>query len=179
MCESGASRRPDPWCKSDSWAGFAPATTMALRSTSDQRSARPCWAALALRTGAVVSVSRLVELVWGDDPPRTAEKTLQSYITRLRKGLGAGSIAREGAAYRLTVDPRAVDVARFQRLLDTGDVEAALAEWSGRPMAGLDAAGLGPAVDGLVEQWLGAVEAGLAHHVARLACSATSKPPAS
>ncbi len=104
-----------------------------------------------------------------DDPPRTAEKTLQSYITRLRKGLGAGSIAREGAAYRLTVDPRAVDVARFQRLLDTGDVEAALAEWSGRPMAGLDAAGLGPAVDGLVEQWLGAVEAGLAHHVARLA----------
>ncbi len=27
MCESGASRRTDPWCKSDSWAGFAPATT--------------------------------------------------------------------------------------------------------------------------------------------------------
>jgi predicted ATPase/DNA-binding SARP family transcriptional activator len=122
-------------------------------------------AALALRTGAVVSVSRIVEMVWGEDPPRTAEKTLQSYITRLRKGLGAGSIVREGAAYRLNVDPRAVDVARFQRLLDSGDVEAALAEWSGRPMAGLDAAGLGPAVDGLVEQWIGAVEAGLAHHV--------------
>jgi predicted ATPase/DNA-binding SARP family transcriptional activator len=122
-------------------------------------------AALALRTGSVVSVSRIVEMVWGEDPPRTAEKTLQSYVTRLRKGLGAGSIVREGAAYRLNVDPRAVDVARFQRLLDTGDVEAALAEWSGRPMAGLDAAGLGPAVDGLVEQWIGAVEAGLAHHV--------------
>ena len=122
-------------------------------------------ATLALRTGSVVSVSRLVEMVWGEDPPRTAEKTLQSYITRLRKGLGPGSIVREGAAYRLTVNPGAVDVARFQRLLDSGDVEAALAEWSGRPMAGLDAAGLGPAVDGLVEQWLGAVEAGLAHHV--------------
>ena len=122
-------------------------------------------AALALRPGSVVSVSRIVEMVWGEDPPRTAEKTLQSYITRLRKGLGAGSIVREGVAYRLTVDPRAVDVARFQRLLDSGDVEAALAEWSGRPMAGLDAAGLGPAVDGLVEQWLGAVEEGLAQHV--------------
>ena len=122
-------------------------------------------AALALRPGALVSVSRIVDMVWGEEPPRTAEKTLQSYVTRLRKGLGADSIVREGAAYRLTLDPAAVDVARFQRLLDSGDVEAALAEWSGRPMAGLDAAGLGPAVDGLVEQWLGAVEAGLAYDV--------------
>ena len=122
-------------------------------------------AALALRPGAVVPVSRIVDMVWGEEPPRTAEKTLQSYVTRLRKGLGADSIVREGAAYRLAVDPAAVDVARFQRLLDAGDVEAALAEWSGRPMAGLDAAGLGPAVDGLVEQWIGAVEAGLAYHV--------------
>jgi predicted ATPase/DNA-binding SARP family transcriptional activator len=122
-------------------------------------------AAVALRPGSVVSVTRIIDMVWGDDPPRTAEKTLQSYVTRLRKGLGADSIVREGAAYRLTVDPAAVDVARFQRRLDSGDVEAALAEWSGRPMAGLDVVGLGPAVDGLVEQWLGAVEAGLAHHV--------------
>ncbi|MDQ3738774.1 MAG: hypothetical protein M3337_06360, partial [Actinomycetota bacterium] len=35
-------------------------------------------AALALWPGAVVSVSRLVAMVWADDPPRTAEKTLQS-----------------------------------------------------------------------------------------------------
>ena len=72
-------------------------------------------AALALQPGSVVSVSRIVEMVWGEEPPRTAEKTLQSYVTRLRKGLGADSIVHEGAAYRLTVDPAAVDVARFQR----------------------------------------------------------------
>jgi predicted ATPase/DNA-binding SARP family transcriptional activator len=122
-------------------------------------------AALALTPRSVVSVSRLVTMVWGDDPPRTAEKTLQSYITRLRKELGERSIVRIGAAYRLDIDPAAVDVVRFQRLLDAGDVEAALAEWTGAPLAGLAAEGLAPAVQGLVEQWLGAVEAQLTHQI--------------
>ena len=122
-------------------------------------------AALALWPGVVVSVSRLVTMVWGDDPPRTAEKTLQSYITRLRKELGDGSIVRVGAAYRLDIDPGAVDVVRFQRLLDSGDVEAALAEWTGAPLEGLDAVGLAPAAQRLVEQWFGAIEAHLAHEV--------------
>ena len=35
-------------------------------------------AVLALSAGSAVPVSRLVDLVWGDEPPRTAEKTLQS-----------------------------------------------------------------------------------------------------
>ena len=118
-------------------------------------------AALALSPGSAVPVRRLVELVWGHDPPRTAEKTLQSYITRLRKGLGAESIERTGAAYRLAVDPDCVDVARFQRLLAAGDVDAALAEWAGTPLAGLDAPGMTGTVDGLVEKWLGAIEVGL------------------
>ncbi|HZA75419.1 MAG TPA: winged helix-turn-helix domain-containing protein, partial [Acidimicrobiales bacterium] len=54
-------------------------------------------AALALSAGSAVPVWRLVELVWGETAPRTAEKTLQSYVTRLRKGLGPGSIVRSGA----------------------------------------------------------------------------------
>ncbi|MDN5857167.1 MAG: NB-ARC domain-containing protein, partial [Pseudonocardia sp.] len=110
-------------------------------------------------------VSRLVELVWGEDPPRTAEKTLQSYVVRLRKALGAGSIVRTGAAYRLAVAPDAVDVARFQRHLDAGDVASALGEWTGAPLAGLGEHGLAPVVDGLVERWLGAVEVDLARRV--------------
>ena len=72
-------------------------------------------AALALSAGAAVPVGRLVELVWGDQPPRTAEKTLQSYVVRLRIGLGADSIVRAGAAYCLTVPSDAVDVSRFRR----------------------------------------------------------------
>ncbi|HET6663156.1 MAG TPA: AfsR/SARP family transcriptional regulator, partial [Acidimicrobiales bacterium] len=122
-------------------------------------------AALALSAGSAVPVSRLVEVVWGETPPRTADKTLQSYVTRLRKGLGPGSIVRTGAAYRLDVEAEAVDVARFQRRLAAGDVEAALAEWRGAPLAGLDAPGLTGTVDALVEQWLGAVEIELGQRI--------------
>ncbi|MEY2464367.1 MAG: hypothetical protein QOH64_2505, partial [Acidimicrobiaceae bacterium] len=122
-------------------------------------------AALALSPRVVVSVSRLVAMVWGDSPPRTAEKTLQSYITRLRKELGEAAIVRVGAAYRLDIDPAAVDVVRFQRLLDSGDVDGALSEWTGAPLEGLDAEGLAPAARGLVELWLGAIEAQLAQQV--------------
>ena len=122
-------------------------------------------AVLALSAGSVVPVSRLVELMWGDAPPRTAEKTLQSYVVRLRAGLGADSIVRTGAAYRLAVPDDAVDVARFRRQLDSGAIEAALVEWTGTPLAGLDTPGLTPIVDGLVEQWLGAVETDLARRV--------------
>ena len=60
-------------------------------------------AALAFSVGSAVPVSRLVEVVWGEDPPRTAERTLQSYVTRLRKALGADAIVRTGAAYRLHI----------------------------------------------------------------------------
>jgi DNA-binding SARP family transcriptional activator len=122
-------------------------------------------AALALSAGSAVPVSRLVEIVWGAQPPRTADKTPQSYVTRLRKGLGADAIARTGAAYRLDLDADDVDVTRFQRLLAAGDVEAALGEWTGTPLAGLDAHGLTATVDALVEQWLGAVELHLARRV--------------
>lgn len=122
---------------------------------------RTVLAALALSAGAAVPVDRLVDLVWASDPPRTAEKTLQSYVVRLRKTLGPRSIVRSGAAYRLDVDDDAVDVGRFRRQLAAGHVEAALTEWTGPPLAGLPAAGFGPVVDGLVEQWLGALETDL------------------
>jgi predicted ATPase/DNA-binding SARP family transcriptional activator len=122
-------------------------------------------AVLALSAGSAVPVTRLVELVWGDEPPRTAEKTLQSYVVRLRAGLGADAIVRTGAAYRLAVPADAVDVTRFRRQLDSGNVEAALVEWTGTPLAGLDAPSLVPIVDGLVEQWLGAVETDLGRRV--------------
>ena len=122
-------------------------------------------AALALSPGTPLAVSRLVELVWGDAPPRTAHKTLQWHVARLRKGLGSATIVRVGAAYRLDVAPDAVDVTRFQRHLREGDPAAALAQWGGTPLAGLDAPGLAAAVAGLTEQWLSAVEADLERRV--------------
>jgi predicted ATPase/DNA-binding SARP family transcriptional activator len=122
-------------------------------------------AVLALSPGAAVPVSRLVGVVWGEVPPRTADKTLQSYVTRLRKRLGPESIMRTGAAYRLMVTSDSVDVVRFQRLLDQDDTEAALAEWTGMPLAGLAVDGLSAVIDGLVEQYLGAVETDLARRM--------------
>ncbi|MGW5688280.1 AfsR/SARP family transcriptional regulator [Nonomuraea sp. NPDC003754] len=102
---------------------------------------RTVLAALALSPGTPLPVSRLVELVWGDAPPRTADKTLQWHVARLRKSLGRGTIVRVGAAYRLDVAPDAVDVTRFRRHLREGDLAAALAQWGGTPLAGLDAPG--------------------------------------
>lgn len=123
-------------------------------------------AALALSAGSPVPVRRLVELVWGAEPPRTAEKTLQTYVGRLRRSLGADAVARVGAAYRLEVDPEAVDALRFERLLDAGDVAGALAECGrGEPLAGLDADGLEPDARRLAERRLEALEGDLARRV--------------
>lgn len=126
---------------------------------------RAVLAALALSVGEAVPVSRLVDVVWGEDVPRTAEKTLQGYIAGLRKGLGPHTIVRTGAAYRLDTAADAVDVHRFRRHVGTGEVDAALAEWAGTPLAGLDAPGLKPVADGLIEQWLSAVEVDLERRV--------------
>jgi predicted ATPase/DNA-binding SARP family transcriptional activator len=122
-------------------------------------------ATLAVSPGVAVPVWRLVETVWGEEPPRTAERTLQSYVARLRKALGREVITRTGAAYRLNVDTDGVDVTRFERLLDEGRVDEALAEWTGPPLAGLDVPGLAGTVTGLTERWLTAVEAELEHRV--------------
>lgn len=122
-------------------------------------------AVLALQAGHAVPVTKIIELVWGEHPPRTADKTLQSYVTRLRKGLGAASISRVGAAYQLEVPTAATDIGRFRIALSSGETTQALAEWAGTPMAGLDAPGLVAAIDGLTEQWLGAVEVETELHI--------------
>lgn len=123
-------------------------------------------AALALSAGTALSVPRLVELVWGADRPRTAERTLHSYVARLRQALGPAAIATVGAAYRLDVAPDAVDALRFVRLAETGDTTAALAAWVGSPLAGLRIApGLAAVCDGLEERRLVAVEQDLGRRV--------------
>ena len=122
-------------------------------------------AALALSAGTAIPAWRLVELVWGAAPPRTADRTLQSYVSRLRKGLGERTLVRVGSAYRLEVPADAVDVERFLRHLEAGDTVAALAEWTGYPLTGLSVPGLAATVDGLVERWLTTVAADLAGRV--------------
>ena len=125
---------------------------------------RALFATLALTPNQPVAVTRLITCLWGEEPPRTVDKTLQSYVSVLRRSLTPHdvSIERVGAAYVLRLDPSAVDVVRFEQALTAGDVATALGEWTGTPLLGLDLPALDPVVARLTERWQGAVETHLA-----------------
>ncbi len=52
------------------------------------RKRRALLAMLILRRQQVVSVDELIDALWGDDPPKTAEHSVQVYVSELRKALG-------------------------------------------------------------------------------------------
>src|SRR4051794_18286939 len=76
-------------------------------------------AALISRVGRTVSPDVLIDDLWGQVPPRSAAKTLQSHIVRLRDDLGRGEAERilvtDRAGYRLLLGPDELDVACFER----------------------------------------------------------------
>jgi DNA-binding SARP family transcriptional activator len=82
-------------------------------------------AQLALRVGAVVPSEVLIEGLWPTHPPRTAAKSIQVYVSNLRRALGPRSIATIGAGYRLAVDARDIDVIRFEHLVAGARVDLA------------------------------------------------------
>ena len=96
---------------------------------------RALLAILALHANTTVSTDRLVDGLWGDDPPASAAKMVQLYVSQLRRALGAnGAIATHGRGYELRVEPDDVDAARFERLIAEGAGREALALWRGDPM---------------------------------------------
>jgi DNA-binding SARP family transcriptional activator len=109
---------------------------------------RALMAVLLLRPGTAASVDLLVEQLWGECPPPTAAKTVQVYVSRLRKVLGDGLVETRGRGYALAVDPAQIDAGRFAALasagraaLDAGDAKgaiellgAALELWRGSPL---------------------------------------------
>ncbi|KAF0848726.1 BTAD domain-containing putative transcriptional regulator [Nocardia caishijiensis] len=74
--------------------------------------------ALALEPGRAVPKTRLVDLIWDEQPPADAANALQALVSRLRRLLPDGSLEVRAGGYRLAVDPDAVDTVRFERLLD-------------------------------------------------------------
>lgn len=78
--------------------------------------------ALALAGRRGVGVAELVAVVWADDPPATATKTLHAYISRLRAALPTGAIVSGQGRYSLAVESDDVDANVFQR-----DIEKAAA----------------------------------------------------
>jgi DNA-binding SARP family transcriptional activator/WD40 repeat protein len=115
---------------------------------------RQLLAALVARVGHSVPVPTLIGDLWGDAPPASAVKTLQSHVVRLRRDLApvtgsGGVIITDGAAYRLAVSPLTIDAGCFQRDLQRGTealaandaeaairhLDAALAWWRGEAYA--------------------------------------------
>ena len=67
---------------------------------------------LGLHNASVVSADTLIELLWGENPPRTAAKALQTHISALRRALGDGVVATEGAGW--TLKGCEVDASRYR-----------------------------------------------------------------
>jgi DNA-binding SARP family transcriptional activator len=108
---------------------------------------RALLAFLALRAGEVVSTDRLVEDLWGPEPPKAAVGSLQNLVSELRKALGAEVLVTRAPGYLLAVDRYDVDAHRFERLVREAPkapaetrataLRAALALWRGPPLADL------------------------------------------
>jgi len=110
---------------------------------------------LLVEANRAVATLRLIELLWGTDPPETAANILQQYISQLRRLLetqgGRQTLVSQAPGYRLQMDPEQVDAARFEHLATAarqagaaGDDDAALrlyaqaeALWRGTLLADL------------------------------------------
>jgi len=125
---------------------------------------------LALHANETVSSDRLVDGLWGDEPPATAPKMVQLYVSQLRRLIATedARIVTHGRGYELRVPDEAVDAARFERLVEEagrtngttdGAAREALALWRGAALA--DVAGepfAGPEIRRLDELRLRAAE---------------------
>ncbi len=80
---------------------------------------RTLFALLLLDRGRAVSTDRLVEEIWAGEPPQTAGKSIQVYVSGLRKVLGDGRIVTRERGYELHVKPGETDVDRFDDLVRT------------------------------------------------------------
>ncbi len=96
---------------------------------------RAALAMLALHANHVVPHERLIDAVWAEEPPETAKKALQVYVSRLRKLLGREHLETTPRGYLLRLGPEELDLNRFELLRDGGDPARALALWRGDPLA--------------------------------------------
>jgi predicted ATPase/DNA-binding SARP family transcriptional activator len=69
------------------------------------------------------SRDRLIDALWGEQPPATAANALQVQVHALRRRLGADRIVTEGSGYRLRLEPGELDLARFEQLVARGRAE--------------------------------------------------------
>ena len=73
-------------------------------------------ALLLADAGSVVSTDKLVDGIWSENPPDSARKIVQGYVSRLRKALGdSDTIESRSPGYRLNIKPEQIDAAVFEK----------------------------------------------------------------
>jgi DNA-binding SARP family transcriptional activator len=100
-----------------------------------------------LHANEVVSTDRLIDALWAQAPPVTAPKSIQVYVSRLRKELGEGRLLTHAPGYVLKVNRSELDLGRFEQLLSEArnadphtaaqKLRRALALWRGPALADL------------------------------------------
>jgi DNA-binding SARP family transcriptional activator len=111
-------------------------------------------AVLLLHANEFVSRERLIDDLWGEAPPPTAQKAVYVYVSKLRKALGragADPISTASGGYRLHVEPDGLDASRMRilvasarELVAKGELQTAaerfqeaISLWRGATLAGL------------------------------------------
>jgi DNA-binding SARP family transcriptional activator len=96
---------------------------------------RALLAHLLIHANEVVSAERLIDELWGEHPPATAAKSVQVYVSQLRKALPANGavLATRGSGYVINLVPEQLDARLFEQRLATA--QQALADGDPRAAA--------------------------------------------
>jgi DNA-binding SARP family transcriptional activator/DNA-binding beta-propeller fold protein YncE len=125
---------------------------------------RTLLALLALHVGTPVRLGAIEDALWEGEQPRSATKLIQTYVSRLRKLLGAHAIQFASSGYLLDAGVT-VDALRFRELLERHQLEQALALWRGGALS--DVLALAPDARRLDELRVSAIEERLADELER------------
>ena len=120
--------------------------------------AQALFALLVIHANHVLSTDRIIDELWGGQPPSDGARNVRVYVSRLREVLEPDRVKRapgrlivtEPSGYALRIDPEDIDALRFERLIgearaqmvdDPGSARGKIAEalslWRDRPLAGL------------------------------------------
>ena len=109
------------------------------------RNQRSLLTLLLLRVNETVSAERLINEMWGEQPPKSAAASLQNTVSQLRKLLGPGVLVTRAPGYLLALESDQLDLGRFERLVCTARaalpadrarlLREALALWRGPALA--------------------------------------------
>jgi DNA-binding SARP family transcriptional activator len=85
---------------------------------------RALLAMLLCRANSVVGAGSLIDVLWSDNPPRSAMKNLQSYASGLRRAVVCDDVAcrldHRPPGYQISIAPGGLDVLTFETLIRQG-----------------------------------------------------------